>query len=83
MPPTILETLQSGYGFSDPAIVLGQSTCAWEILTQVPAIRTLVAPIGGGGICVNIGVGEARGQPPHLVGAPHPKPPLPVVRPPI
>lgn len=45
--------------YDDPAIVLGQSTCAWEILTRAPEIRTLVAPIGGGGLLAGTCVAAA------------------------
>jgi threonine dehydratase len=36
--------------YDDPDIVLGQATCAWEILEQAPKVETIVSPIGGGGL---------------------------------
>lgn len=36
--------------YDDPNIVLGQATCALEILDRAPEIRTFLAPIGGGGL---------------------------------
>jgi threonine dehydratase len=36
--------------YDDPNIVLGQATCAFEILEREPGIRTFLAPIGGGGL---------------------------------
>ena len=34
--------------YDDPNIVLGQSTCAFEVLERAPEIRTFLVPIGGG-----------------------------------
>jgi threonine dehydratase len=36
--------------FDDAAVIAGQGTAALEMLTQQPAIDTLVVPIGGGGL---------------------------------
>jgi threonine dehydratase len=36
--------------YDDPDIVLGQATCAYEILERTPDIGTFLAPIGGGGL---------------------------------
>lgn len=36
--------------FDDPAIVAGQGTSALELLEDVPAIDTIVTPVGGGGL---------------------------------
>lgn len=36
--------------FDDDDIIAGQGTCALEILEQVPDLRTLVVPVGGGGL---------------------------------
>ncbi|MBS1241715.1 MAG: psdht [Gemmatimonadetes bacterium] len=36
--------------YDDPNIVLGQATCALEILDRAPEIRTFLSPIGGGGL---------------------------------
>ncbi len=45
--------------FDDPAIIAGQGTVGLEILDQVPAMATVVVPVGGGGqisgICASIG----------------------------
>lgn len=44
--------------YDDPNIVLGQATCALEILERAPEIRTFLSPIGGGGLlggtCVTV-----------------------------
>lgn len=37
-------------------VILGQATCAWEILEQEPSIRTILAPIGGGGLLAGTSV---------------------------
>ncbi|MCU0620990.1 MAG: pyridoxal-phosphate dependent enzyme [Gemmatimonadales bacterium] len=36
--------------FDDAGVVLGQATCAWEILEDAPGTRTIVVPVGGGGL---------------------------------
>jgi threonine dehydratase len=36
--------------FDDPQIIAGAGTCALEMLEAVPALDTLVVPIGGGGL---------------------------------
>ncbi len=40
--------------FNDPEIVAGQGTCALEILEDVPDVRTIFVPIGGGGLISGI-----------------------------
>jgi threonine dehydratase len=42
--------------FDDPRIIAGQGTVAIEMLEDVPAIDTLVTPIGGGGLISGMGV---------------------------
>lgn len=36
--------------FDDDDIIAGQGTCGLEILEQVPDVRTVVVPVGGGGL---------------------------------
>jgi threonine dehydratase len=36
--------------FDHEDVILGQATCAWEILRREPAVRTLLVPVGGGGL---------------------------------
>ncbi|MDP1561933.1 MAG: pyridoxal-phosphate dependent enzyme [Pirellulaceae bacterium] len=36
--------------FDQANIVLGQATAAWELLTEVPELIAIVAPVGGGGL---------------------------------
>jgi threonine dehydratase len=36
--------------FNDPHIIAGQGTAALELLTEVPDLDALVAPVGGGGL---------------------------------
>jgi threonine dehydratase len=36
--------------YNDPAIIAGQGTAALELLTEVPSLDTVVAPVGGGGL---------------------------------
>jgi threonine dehydratase len=44
--------------YDDANIVLGQATCAYEILERAPDVGTFLAPIGGGGLlagtCVTV-----------------------------
>ncbi|HEU0016528.1 MAG TPA: pyridoxal-phosphate dependent enzyme [Longimicrobium sp.] len=44
------------HGFSDPAVVAGGGTVGLEILEDAPGVRTLVVPVGGGGLAGGIGV---------------------------
>lgn len=41
--------------FDEPDIIAGQGTVALEILEDVPAIDTLIVPIGGGGLISGMG----------------------------
>ncbi|HET7462190.1 MAG TPA: pyridoxal-phosphate dependent enzyme [Longimicrobium sp.] len=43
------------HAFSDPAVVAGQGTVGLEIFEDLPAVRTLVVPAGGGGLIGGIG----------------------------
>ncbi len=36
--------------FDHPDVIAGQGTCTLEVLSQVPDIRTLLVPVGGGGL---------------------------------
>jgi len=40
--------------FDHPDIVAGQGTCGLEILEQVPDVRTILVPTGGGGLVAGI-----------------------------
>jgi threonine dehydratase len=42
--------------FSDPAVVAGQGTVGLEIVQDLPDVRTIVVPVGGGGISGGIGI---------------------------
>jgi threonine dehydratase len=42
--------------FSDPVVVAGQGTVGLEILAELPSVRTVVVPAGGGGLIGGIGV---------------------------
>jgi threonine dehydratase len=55
--------------FSDPAVTAGQGTVALELFDQLPGVRTIVAPVGGGGLIGGIGVvARALGQGVRVVG---------------
>ena len=42
--------------FDDPLVIAGQGTVALEMLAQVPAIDTLIVPVGGGGLIAGMAV---------------------------
>jgi len=42
------------HAFDDESVIAGQATIAWEILKDRPDIRTILVPIGGGGIAAGI-----------------------------
>jgi len=42
--------------FDDPAVAAGQGTVGLEILEAVPDLRTLVVPVGGGGLIAGMAV---------------------------
>lgn len=57
------------HAFSDPAVVAGQGTVGLEILAELPEVRTIVVPVGGGGIAGGIGiVARALGKDVRVVG---------------
>jgi threonine dehydratase len=42
--------------FDDPAVAAGQGTVGLEILEAVPDLRTLIVPVGGGGLIAGVAV---------------------------
>jgi threonine dehydratase len=44
------------HAFSDAAVVAGQGTLALEILEDVPHLRDVIVPVGGGGLIAGMGV---------------------------
>ena len=58
------------HSFADPAVMAGHATLAVELLDQVPGLRRVVVPVGGGGLASGIGpVLHAAGQGVEVVGA--------------
>lgn len=49
--------------FDHPDVVAGQGTVALEILEQVPDVRTVVVPLGGGGLAAGIVAALAEAAP--------------------
>jgi threonine dehydratase len=43
------------HAFSDPIVVAGQGTIALEILEDLPGVRSIITPVGGGGLATGIG----------------------------
>jgi threonine dehydratase len=42
--------------YNDPDTIAGQGTVALELFDQVPTVRTIVVPIGGGGLISGVGL---------------------------
>ena len=63
------ERLAMVHPFEHPDVILGQATCALEILEERPEVATLAVPVGGGGLiagaCLAAG---ALGHPAEIVG---------------
>ncbi|HST61164.1 MAG TPA: pyridoxal-phosphate dependent enzyme [Longimicrobium sp.] len=58
------------HAFSDPAVVAGQGTVGLEIVEELPEVRTIVVPVGGGGLVGGIGIAaRALGTGIRIVGA--------------
>jgi threonine dehydratase len=49
--------------FDHPDVVAGQATIALEILEQVPDVRTVIAPLGGGGLVAGLAGAFAQTAP--------------------
>jgi len=49
--------------FDDPAVAAGQGTVGLEILAAVPDVRTVVVPIGGGGLISGVAVAVKQSRP--------------------
>jgi threonine dehydratase len=43
------------HAFADPLVIAGQGTVGLEIVEELPTIRQLLAPVGGGGLITGIG----------------------------
>jgi threonine dehydratase len=55
--------------FSDPSVVAGQGTVGLEIVQDLPGVRTIVVPVGGGGISGGVGiVARAMGSGIRVIG---------------
>src|SRR5436309_9863562 len=44
------------HAFDDPLVVAGQGTVGLELLRQVPELRMVVVPVGGGGLVAGIAI---------------------------
>jgi threonine dehydratase len=57
------------HAFEDEAVVAGQGTLGLELAEQLKSVRTLVLPIGGGGLAAGIAIALSELRPEiHLVG---------------
>jgi threonine dehydratase len=50
------------HAFSDRAVVAGQGTVAVEILEDLPHVRNVIVPVGGGGLIGGIGIALKSGN---------------------
>lgn len=44
------------HAFADPTVVAGQGTIGLEILEELPHVRDVIVPVGGGGLIAGIGI---------------------------
>jgi threonine dehydratase len=51
------------HAFSDRAVVAGQGTVGLEILEDLPNVRNVIVPVGGGGLIGGIGIAIKSGDP--------------------
>lgn len=51
------------HAFADPAVVAGQGTVALEVLDDLPDVREIVVPVGGGGLAAGVGAALAAQAP--------------------
>lgn len=57
------------HAFSDPEVVAGQGTVGLEVVEEMPGVRTVVLPVGGGGLIGGVGiVTRALGRGVRVVG---------------
>ena len=56
-------TLYLVHPFDDPAVAAGQGTVGLEILEVVPDLRSLVVPVGGGGLISGVAVAVKQQRP--------------------
>ena len=49
--------------FDDPAVAAGQGTVGIEILEAVPDVRTVIVPVGGGGLIAGVAVAIKQQRP--------------------
>jgi threonine dehydratase len=57
------------HGFSDPDVVAGQATVGMEILDELPDVREVIVPVGGGGLIGGVGsVMRSAAAPVRIIG---------------
>ena len=49
--------------FDDPHVVAGQASCMLEVLDELPDVRTVVVPIGGGGLISGVAAAVGAAAP--------------------
>ncbi len=51
------------HGFNDPDVVAGQGTVGMEIVEDLPDVREVLVPVGGGGLAAGVGAALHVGAP--------------------
>src|SRR4051812_17613606 len=51
------------HAFDDPLVIAGQGTVGLELLRQLPALKLVVVPLGGGGLATGIALAVKRAVP--------------------
>ena len=49
--------------FADPQVIAGQGTIAAEVLRVVPGLRSIVVPVGGGGLASGVAIAAKAARP--------------------
>jgi len=49
--------------FDDPAVIAGQATLGLELVEDIPGLRRVVVPVGGGGLASGIAIATKRHDP--------------------
>lgn len=49
--------------YNHPDVIAGQGTLALEIVEQLPAVKTMIVPVGGGGLAAGLAAALAEEHP--------------------
>lgn len=57
------EGLAFCHPYDDPAVVAGQATLGLELLADIPGLRRVIVPLGGGGLAAGVAIAVKRHDP--------------------